>query len=174
MAWWLRCLHCRLTARRSWVRFPHGALLALGGRSSPECTVLRWAISRAFLCGVCMFSPCSQGVSSTKNPNRKNMQNNRTHVHPWPKMDSSLHLVPGRYKLPTAPGGSLRKDGPGWEKAENKFTATSGLPACVCVCVLCRLHICTCVFQCVVCAIKNLTKVLIIIIIISLIRPSLA
>ena len=34
------------------------------------------------LCGVCMFSPCSQGVSSTKDPNRKNMQNNRTHVHP--------------------------------------------------------------------------------------------
>src|SRR4029434_5641968 len=80
-------------------------------------------------------------------------------------MDSSLHLVPGRYKLPTAPGGSLRKAGPGWEKAENKFIATSGLIACVCVCVcvLCRLHICTCVFQCVVCAIKNLTKVLIIV-----------
>src|SRR4029434_5643341 len=78
-------------------------------------------------------------------------------------MDSSLHLVPGRYMLPTAPGGSLRKDGPGWEKVENKFTAISGLPACVCVCVcVCRLHICTCVFQCVVCAIKNLTKVLII------------
>src|SRR4029434_306066 len=75
-------------------------------------------------------------------------------------MDSSLHLVPGRYELPTAPGGSLRKDGPGWEKAENKFTVTSGLR--VCLCVLCRLHICTCVFQCVVCAIKNLTKVLII------------
>src|SRR4029434_1742217 len=37
---------------------------ALGGRSSPECSVLRWAISRAFLCGVCMFSPdlqCSGG-----------------------------------------------------------------------------------------------------------------
>src|SRR4029434_4261887 len=43
---------------------------------------LWWAISRAFLCGVCMFSPCSQGVSSTKDPNRKNMQNNSTHVHP--------------------------------------------------------------------------------------------
>src|SRR4029434_2686925 len=72
---------------------------------------------------------------------------------------------PGAAKLPTAPGGSLRKDGPGWAKAENKFTATSGVPACVCVCVcvLCRLHICMCVFQCVVCAIKNLTKVLIII-----------
>src|SRR4029434_3742929 len=42
---------------------------------------------------------------------------------------------PGAAKLPTAPGGSLRKDGPGWENVENKFTATSGLPACVCVCV---------------------------------------
>src|SRR4029434_6036926 len=82
VARWLSCLHYHLTARRSWVRFPHGALLALGGRSSPECTVLTWALYRAFLCGVCMFSPCSQGVSSTKNPNRKNMQNNRTHVHP--------------------------------------------------------------------------------------------
>src|SRR4029434_306687 len=27
-----------------------------------------------------------------------------------------------------------------------------------CVCVLCRLNKCTCVFQCVVCAIKNLTN----------------
>src|SRR4029434_10981703 len=60
----LHCLHCSLTARRSWVRIPHGSLLALG--AGPECTVLKWAISRAFLCGVCMFSPCSQGVSSTK------------------------------------------------------------------------------------------------------------
>src|SRR4029434_4286059 len=51
-------------------------------------------------------------------------------------MDSSLHLIPGRYKLPTASGVSLRKDSPGWEKAENsRKTATSGLPACVCVCV---------------------------------------
>src|SRR4029434_5312713 len=74
----LHCLHCSLTARRSWVRFPHGALLALVGRSSPECTVLRWAISWAFLCGVCMFFPCSQGVSSTKNPNRKTCKKNRT------------------------------------------------------------------------------------------------
>src|SRR4029434_6091256 len=42
----LHCLHCCLTARRSWVGFPHGALLALGGRSSTECTVLKWAISQ--------------------------------------------------------------------------------------------------------------------------------
>src|SRR4029434_7737215 len=63
-------------------------------------------------------------------------------------MDSSLHLVPGRFKLPTAPGGSLRKDGPGWEKAENKFTATS---ACVCVLCVCPVsppkyaRVCCCV-----------------------------
>src|SRR4029434_10145199 len=60
-------------------------------------------------------------------------------------MDSSLHLVPGRYKPPTAPGGSLRKDSPGWKKAENKFTATSGLPACVCVCVWVCVCVCVCV-----------------------------
>src|SRR4029434_6969322 len=71
-------------------------------------------------------------------------------------MDSSLHLVPVRCKAAHCSCGVLEE---GWEKAENKFTATSGV--CVCVCVLCRLHICTCVFQCVMCAIKNLTKVLI-------------
>src|SRR4029434_9640592 len=72
-------------------------------------------------------------------------------------MDSSLHLVPGRYKLPTAPGGSLRKD----RQKINSQRPQAYLRVCVCVCVLCRLHICTCVFQCVMCAIKNLTKVLI-------------
>src|SRR4029434_868994 len=75
-------------------------------------------------------------------------------------MDSSLHLVPGRYKLPTAPGGSLRKDSPGWEKAENKFTATSGLPVCVCVCVSCVASINTRVCCSVpLVAIKELTEV---------------
>src|SRR4029434_2637183 len=49
----------------------------------------------------------------------------------------TVHLTwfPGAYKLPTAPGGSWRRDSPGWEKAEDKFTATSGLRVCVCVCV---------------------------------------
>ena len=47
----------------------------------------------------------------------------------------TVHLTwsPGAYKLPTAPGGSWRRDVPGWEKAENKFTATSGLRVCACV-----------------------------------------
>src|SRR4029434_1666499 len=99
VAWWLSCLHCCLTARRSWVRFPHGALLALGDRSSPECTVLKWAISGAFLCGVCMFSPCSQGVSSANNPNRKkHAKEQNTLCRSLTKTDGSSHLVPGRLK----------------------------------------------------------------------------
>ena len=61
---------------------PAWGAVGAGGQVLPRPSVLRWAISWAFLCGVCMFSPCSQGVSSTKDPNRKNMQNNRTHVHP--------------------------------------------------------------------------------------------
>src|SRR4029434_545992 len=112
-------LHCCLTARRSWVRFPHGVLLALGGRSSPECTVLRWAISRAFLCGMCMFCPCSQGFSSTKNPN------------------SSLHLVPGRLRLPTAPG-VLEEGQSGMGKCRSQIHGDHGLCVCVCVCVRCH------------------------------------
>src|SRR4029434_3312144 len=94
---------------------------------SASQTLSASVLSRAFLCGVCMFSPCSQGVSSTKNSNRKK---NKTQSL---SEDGQFTWSPGAYKLPTAPGGSWRKDSPGWEKAENKFTAT-----CVCVCV-CRV-----------------------------------
>src|SRR4029434_199801 len=81
-------------------------------------------------------SPCvHKGFPPLRTPTEKTCKITEHMSIPDQKTDSSLHLVPGRYKLPTAPGGSLRKDGPGWEKAENKFTATSGLPACVCVCV---------------------------------------
>src|SRR4029434_8572263 len=73
VARWLSCLHCRLTASRSWVRFPHGGLCAVRGPSSPDLQC-SGGLSPGPLCVVCMFSPCSQGVSSTKNPNRKNMQ----------------------------------------------------------------------------------------------------
>src|SRR4029434_938104 len=50
----------------------------------------------------------------------------------------TVHLTwsPGAYKLPTALRGSWRRDSPGWEKTEDKFTATSGLRVRVCVCVL--------------------------------------
>src|SRR4029434_5313206 len=106
----LHCLHCSLTARRSWVRFPHGVLLALGG-SWPS--VLRWAISRAFLCGVCMFSPCSHGVSSTKNPNRKTCKKNRTHLPSLTETDGSLgpRSLRSCPLLLGGPGGRTLRDG---------------------------------------------------------------
>src|SRR4029434_2504706 len=77
-----------------------------------------------------------------------------------PDQDGRFTWSPGAEKLPTAPGGSWRKDSPGWEKSRD-YIHSDLRSACVCVCVLCRLHI-SCVLQCVVCAIKNLTKVLII------------
>ena len=79
-----------------------------------------------------MFSPCSQGVSSTKDPNRKKTCKITEHMS-IPDQRLTVHLTwsPGAYKLPTAPGGSWRRDVPGWEKAENKFAATSGLRVCV-------------------------------------------
>ena len=121
--------YCSFKKKRSWVRFPLGALLVLGA-GSPQ------AISRALLCGVCMFPPCSQGVSSTKNPNRKNMQKNRTLSCPsLTKTDGSLDLVPGRHKrLPTAPGcpgGRTVQDG----KMQRKNSLRPLRHACVCVCV---------------------------------------
>src|SRR4029434_1176373 len=68
----------------------------LGGQVLPRPSVFRWAISCAFLCAVCMFSLCSQGVSSTKNPNRKTCKKIRTFsCLSLTKMDGSLHLVPG-------------------------------------------------------------------------------
>src|SRR4029434_8120977 len=106
----------------------------LGGQVLPRPSVFRWARY------LCVEFACSPGVH--KNPNSTLSYQSLT------KMDGSLHLVSGRLK---AALGSWRKDNPGWENAEIKFTATSGLR--VCVCVLCHHYICTCVLQCVVLAV---------------------
>src|SRR4029434_8341583 len=76
-------------------------------------------------------------------------------------MDSSLHLVPGRCKAAHCSWGVLEEGRSRMGKSRKEIHRDLRLTCvCVCVCVLCRLHICTFVFQCVVCAIKNLTKVL--------------
>src|SRR4029434_6032411 len=95
---WLRCLHCSLTARRSWVLFPHGL--------SPG--------------PFCVEFACSQGVSSTKNPHRKNIEQN-TLRRSLTKTDVSPHLVPGRLKKKDCQLllGSWRKDSPGWDKCRS-------------------------------------------------------
>src|SRR4029434_39311 len=85
-----------------------------------------------------MFSPCSQGVSSNKNPNRQNMQKNKTLSCPsLTKTDGSLYLVSGCLKAAHCSWLPWR-DSPVWENAEEKFTATSAcVCVCVCVCVSC-------------------------------------
>src|SRR4029434_9123192 len=139
VARWLRCLHCRLTARRPGFDSRMGRCWLWGAGSpqtfsglSPRPFCVEFACSPRFHKG---FPPLrTTTVKTCKLTEFMSIHDQRWTVH--------FTWSPGAAKLPTAPGGSLRKDGPGWE-------------------------ICTCVFQCVVCAIKNLTKVLIIIIIIS-------
>src|SRR4029434_7723643 len=75
MAWWLRSLHCRLTARRSWVRFPHGPLL-LRGSGPPQTFSAPGPFCVVFACSPCVhkgFPPLKKNKT-----NRKNMQKNRT------------------------------------------------------------------------------------------------
>src|SRR4029434_7730394 len=73
---WLRCLHCRLTARRSLVRFLHGALLALGGRSSPDLQCSGGLSPRAF----CVEFACSprvhKGFPPIRTPTEKHAKKN--------------------------------------------------------------------------------------------------
>src|SRR4029434_5563114 len=64
---------------------------------------------------------------------------------------------PGQEKLPTAPGGSWRKDGPGWVKCRAYISQRAHACVCVCVCVSCVASIkYTCVL---LVAIKELTEV---------------
>src|SRR4029434_8428814 len=96
-----------------------------------------------------MFSPCSQGVSSTKNPNRKNMQKQNILLSVRDR-DGQFTWSPGAEKLPTAPGGSWRKYGPGWVKCRAYISQRPQACVCLGVCVLCRLHkIHVCVAVCI-------------------------
>src|SRR4029434_7354852 len=122
---------------------PAWGAVGSGGQVLPR--VHRWAISQAFLCRVCMFSPCSQGVSSTKNPNSKTCK--ITELMSIPDQRWTVHFTwsPGAAKLPTAPGGSLRKDGPGWGKSRKQIhrdLRRTGVRACVRACVRASCRVC--------------------------------
>src|SRR4029434_4384882 len=121
----------------------------LWGAGPPQTSVLRWAISWAFLCGVCMFSPCSQGVSSPKDPNRKNMQN----TCPSLTKDGQFTSIGPRALQAAHCSWAVLEEGR--SRMGKKQKINSPRPqACVCVCVLCRLHVFTCVLLCVACAMK--------------------
>ena len=114
---------------------PAWGAVGSGGQVLPRPSVLRWAISRAFLCGVCMFSPCSQGVSSNKNPNRKTCKKEQFTLLSVSVRGGRFTWSPGTEKLPTAPGGSWRRDDPGWVKGRAKIHGDlRPARACVCVC----------------------------------------
>src|SRR4029434_6690701 len=100
---------------------PTWGAVGSGGLVLPRPSVLRWVISRAFLCGVCMFSPCSQGVSSTKKTCKRT-----EHSLSVPDQDRRF-ISPGpralKKKLPTA-------------RAKGRAKIHGDLrPACACVCV---------------------------------------
>ena len=76
-----------------------------------------------------------------------------------PDQDGRFTWSPGAEKLPTAPGGSWRRDDPGWVKSR-EWIHSDLRPACVFVCPVSPTYIYnTCVLQWVICAIKKLTAV---------------
>src|SRR4029434_2323724 len=137
------CLHGHLTARRSWVRFSHGVLLALGGRSSPDLQCSGGLSPGPF----CVEFACSplihKGFPPLRTPTEKTC-NRALSCPSLTKTDGSLHLVPGRLKVAHCswgPGGRTVRDGK--MQSRNSPRSQAYLRVCVCVCVLCRLHICT-------------------------------
>src|SRR4029434_4084516 len=144
VARWLRCLHCRLTARRSWVRFPHGALLALEGRSSSDLQCSGGLSPGLF----CVEFACSPHVHRGEPQQKTHAKEQNTLRRSLTKTDSSPHLVTGRLTpahCSWGPGGGTVRDR---INAEDKFT-NDLRPACVCVCVRVCVHVCVCVCVCV-------------------------
>src|SRR4029434_3427434 len=58
-----------------------------------------------YLCGVCMFSPYSQGVSSTKNPNRKTCKTTEHMSIPDQRWTVHFTWSPGATSCPLLLGG---------------------------------------------------------------------
>src|SRR4029434_9452385 len=133
MAWWLRSLHCRLTARRSYVRFPHGPLLVRG--AGPPQT---FSAQVGYLPGRSVWSlhvlPVFTRVFLHLEPRQTKHAKEQITLLSVPDQDRHDHLTwsPGAIKAPHCSCLPWRKDSPGWEDAEEKFTETSS--ACVCVC----------------------------------------
>src|SRR4029434_10041605 len=99
----------------------------------------------------CVEFACSPRVHKGFPPLRTPTEKHAKEQNTCPSLTVHFTWSPGAYKLPIAPGRSWRKYGPGWEKAEDKFTATSGLRVRVCVCPVSPPYIHMCVPVCRVC-----------------------
>src|SRR4029434_11317739 len=97
----------------------------------------------------CVEFACSprvhKGFPPLRIPTEKQKEKQKEQNTPVvPDRDGRFTWSPGAEKLPTAPGGSWRRDDSGWVKGRSRIHATSGLCVCVCGCV------CVCVCVCVV------------------------
>src|SRR4029434_4740069 len=95
---------------------------------------------------VCVWIPDGSDLECAKN-----MQNNRTHVRPRSKMDSSLHLVPGRLQAAHCSWGVL--GGGTFQDGKRQRINLPQPQACVCVrvCPVSPTYIHVCVPVCRVC-----------------------
>ena len=115
----------------------------LWGAGPPQSAQCSGGLSPGPFCVEFACSPrVHKGFPPVRTPTEKTCKITEHMSIPDQRWTVHFTWSPGAAKLPTAPGGSLRKDGPGWEKAENKFTATSGLPACVCPVSPPYMHVC--------------------------------
>src|SRR4029434_8593832 len=132
MAWWLRCLHCRLTARRSRVGFQHGPLLVQGAGPPQTFSVQVGYVSPGPFCVEFACSPCvHKGFPPLRTPTEKTCK--ITEHMSIPDQRRTVHFTwsPGATSCPLllgGPGGGMFQDG----------EINSPRPqACACVCVSC-------------------------------------
>ena len=98
---------------------------------------------QAFLCGVCMFSPCSPGFPPIE-PHNKNMPKKQIVLRscPWPRQDWALALGPRaqHWWMPTAPGFPWGR--PGWDKCREGIPPVTLRIACVSPLTVCVFEVC--------------------------------
>src|SRR4029434_4191982 len=119
---------------------PASGAVGSRGQVLPRPSVLRWAISRAFLCGVCMFT---RGFLHQE-LQQKNMQKHRTLSCPsMRKTHGSRDLCPGRHKGCPLLLAALEEGQSRMAKCRGKIHCDLfGMHASVCVCV------CACACAC--------------------------
>src|SRR4029434_6995704 len=80
----------------------------------------RATVQNSSFCVEFAFSPrVHKGFPPLRTPTENTCKKNRTLLS-VPDQDARFTWSQGAYKLPTAPGRSWRKDGPGWEKGREK------------------------------------------------------
>src|SRR4029434_3772215 len=104
-------------------------------------------------CGVCMFSPCSQGVSSTKDPNRKKHAKITEHMS-IPDQRWTVHFTWSRALQAAHCSWGVLEEGRsrmGKKQKLNSLRSQAYPCVCVCVCPVSPPYMHVCVPVCRVC-----------------------